>query len=108
MRLIRYTLLAALVAPLWPAPGNFVVFIGTYTQKESKGIYAWRFDAATGKPSPLGVAAETVNPSFLAIHPTRKLVYAVSEISSFEGQKTGAVSAFAADFGTGKLKFLNK
>ncbi len=49
---------------------KYLLFVGTYTQKESKGIYAYRFDAASAELTPLGVAAETVNPSFLAIDPS--------------------------------------
>jgi 6-phosphogluconolactonase len=84
-----------------------LVYVGTYT-KTSKGIYAWRLNTATGQLQPLGLAAETVNPTFLAVHPSRRFLYAVSEISSFQGQKSGAVSAFAIDPKTGKLSFLNQ
>ena len=42
------------------APSQYLAFIGTYTTKtDSKGIYAFRFDAATGTLSPVGVAAQT-------------------------------------------------
>ena len=89
--------------------GEYLVYIGTYTmQKTSKGIYVYRFDSATGKLTSLGLAADTVNPSFLAVHPNRRFLYAVNEISSYEGQKSGGVSAFAIDRGTGKLTFLNE
>ncbi len=115
MRSLRLAvpLLSACLAPLLPAPaaqpqGQFIVYVGTYTQKESKGIYAWRFDAASGKLAPLGLTAETVNPTFLALRPDRRFLYSVSEIASFDGQKSGAVSAFAVDLETGKLKFINK
>jgi 6-phosphogluconolactonase len=106
-------LLAVCLAPFLPASaaqpqGQFIVYVGTYTQKESKGIYAWRFDAASGKLAPLGLAAETVNPTFLALRPDRRFLYSVSEIASFDGQKSGAVSAFGVDLETGKLKFINK
>jgi len=84
-----------------------LVYVGTYT-KASKGIYAWRLNTATGQLQPLGLAAETTNPTFLAVHPSRRFLYAVSEISSFQGQKSGAVSAFAIDPKSGKLSFLNQ
>lgn len=104
-------LLLACLAPLAPAaaPDEFIVYVGTYTRKnDSKGIYAWRFDAASGRLAPLGLAAETVNPSFVALRPGGRFLYAVSEVSSIEGRKTGAVSAFAVDPGTGKLRFINQ
>ena len=87
---------------------KYLVYIGTYTEKKSKGIYAYRFDPATGQLSSLGLAAESVNPSFLAIDPSRRFLYAVNEISKYEGRSSGGVSAFAIDPGTGKLTFLNE
>ena len=87
--------------------GEYLVYVGTYTGRGSQGIYAWRFNPGSGKLAPLGLAAETVNPSFLAIHPKRPFVYAVSEVSGSRGQKGGAVSAFSMDRKTGKLTFLN-
>lgn len=87
---------------------SYLMYVGTYTGPESKGIYAYRFDAATGQATPIGLAAETVNPSFLAIDPTRRFLYAVNEISDYQGKKTGAVSAFAIDRKSGKLTFLNQ
>lgn len=89
------------------AKGDYFVYVGTYTGQKSKGIYAYRFDAATGQLTSLGLAAEIENPSFLAVHPNRRFLYAVSEQANYEG-RSGAVSAFAIDRETGKLAFLNK
>jgi 6-phosphogluconolactonase len=83
------------------------VYVGTYTGGKSEGIYAYRLDLASGKCTPLGLAAEVKNPSFLAVHPNKKFLYAVSEISDLDGRPTGGVSAFAIDASTGKLKKLN-
>lgn len=113
MRMRRYSWLlvaALLVAPLARSAekGRFLVYIGTYTGGESKGIYAWRFDAGSGVAAPLGLAAETVNPAFLAVHPSNRYLYAVSEISGRGGKPEGAVSAFAIDAASGKLTLLNQ
>jgi 6-phosphogluconolactonase len=54
------------------------------------------------------LAAETKNPSFLALHPNGRFLYAVGEIDRFAGAKTGAVSAFAIDAKTGDLKLLDQ
>src|SRR5713101_1708750 len=59
------------------AKGDYFVYIGTYTRENSKGIYAYRFHPADGKLTSLGFAAETTNPSFMAIHPTGRFVYSV-------------------------------
>lgn len=87
---------------------SYLMYVGTYTGPDRKGIYAYRFDAANGEAAPLGLVAETVNPSFLAIDPTRRFLYAANEISDYQGQKSGAVSAFAIDRKSGKLMFLNQ
>jgi 6-phosphogluconolactonase len=86
------------------------VFVGTYTEEkhQSKGIYRFELDPATGNLSHRALAAETKNPSFLAIHPNHKYLYAVGELGKFNGQKSGAVSAFAIDPKTGDLTLLNQ
>src|SRR5262249_51139251 len=91
-----------------PKPEKFWVFVGTYTGKMSKGIYRCQLDPSTGKLSEPELAAETPNPTFLAIHPSRKYLYAVNEIGNFMGKKSGAISAFELDPKTGKLSFLNQ
>jgi len=88
--------------------GNYLVYVGTYTTEQSEGIYAFRFNAATGQFVPIGLAAETSNPSFLALHPNHKILYAVNETGNFQNRSSGAVSAFAIDSRTGKLTLLNQ
>jgi 6-phosphogluconolactonase len=94
--------------PAKAAKGEYIAYVGTYTRpNKSKGIYAWRFQPGTGKLTAIGLVGETTSPSFLAIHPNRKFLYAVNEISNYEGKKAGSVSAFAMDTRTGQLKLLN-
>jgi 6-phosphogluconolactonase len=88
---------------------QFLAYIGTYTTKtSSKGIYAYRFDATSGELNAIGLAAESSDPSFVAVHPSGKYLYAVNEVGNFEGGGSGAVSAFAIDRKSGKLTFLNQ
>src|SRR5260370_12920819 len=83
---------------------KYLVFVGTYTTKtESKGIYAYEFDSDTGKLTPKGVAAETSDPSWIAVHPSGKFLYAANEAG-----KSSAVSAFAIDAKGGELTLLNQ
>lgn len=92
-----------------PPSSQYLVYVGTYTTKQaSKGIYVYRFDAATGRLKEIGLAAESADPSFLVVHPNGKYLYAVNEVGEFQGQKSGAVSAFAIDHTSGKLKLLNQ
>jgi 6-phosphogluconolactonase len=90
------------------AKGEYIAYVGTYTRPDkSKGIYAWRFQPATGKLTAIGLVGETVSPSFLAIHPNHKFLYAVNEISNYQGTRAGSASSFAMDTKTGQLKLLN-
>jgi 6-phosphogluconolactonase len=117
-KLTRLILLACLTGSMLPAaaqPGSsqkskdaLLVYIGTYTSGKSEGIYLYHLDLPTGRLSPRGLAAEAVNPSFLAIHPKGNLLYAVNEIGDFQGQPSGAVSAYALDPKTGGLTLLNQ
>jgi 6-phosphogluconolactonase len=87
---------------------NYFVYVGPYTGPKSRGIYVYKFESATGKLTPLALAAESTNPSFLAVHPNHRFLYAANEIGNFEGQKSGSISAFAMDRKTGKLTLLNE
>jgi 6-phosphogluconolactonase len=91
--------------------GKYLVYVGTYTKPpegSANGIYAYRYDAASGQVTSIGLAAETTNPSFLAVHPNRAFLYAVNEVTNYKGQSSGIVSAFAIDHKTGKLTLLNE
>ncbi|HXB68536.1 MAG TPA: lactonase family protein [Candidatus Acidoferrales bacterium] len=91
-----------------PSKGELLVYVGTYTRQDSKGIYAYRFQPSTGKLTSIGLVAETENPSFLALHPNHRFLYAVNEISNYEGQSAGSVSSFSIEVKTGMLTALNK
>ncbi len=84
---------------------SYFLFIGTYTTNGSKGIYVYRFDAATGKATPVSFTDSIINPSYLTIAPDGQHVYAVTESAM---KDTGSVSAFAFDKNSGKLAFMNK
>ena len=85
-----------------PNPQKFRIYIGTYTEAGSEGIYMAELDLPSGKLSPATLAAKAKDPSFLALHPTQPLLYAVSEISQMGNQKTGGVAAFKIE-NDGKL-----
>ena len=92
------------------------VYVGSFTREKSKskGIYLFRLQTENLKGSqnitlvPLGLAAETPDPSFVEIDPKRRVLFAVNAISQFEGKPTGAVSAFSIDAASGKLTLLNQ
>ena len=82
-----------------------LVYVGSYTGPKSKGIYVMRLDPESGALSAPEVAAELPSPSFLTIHPSQKLLYAVSEVN---GKGGGVVSAYSIATNTGKLNLLNQ
>jgi 6-phosphogluconolactonase len=96
-RLLRSTMLlsAILYCSGVAQAERYRVFVGTYTGGDSisKGVYSCEFDAETGKLSEPVLAAELINPSFLAIHPSGKYLYAVNEVSEGPGRGNGAVTA---------------
>jgi 6-phosphogluconolactonase len=95
-----------------PEPGVLRVYVGTYTggagAEKSQGIYVLDLDLSSGKLGGPRLAGLAIDPSFLAIHPNRKLLYAVSERSEVEGRNGGAVLGFSIDPETGKLELLNQ
>ena len=110
---LKFTKLFALVVVLAAtlvsaADYKSLVYVGTYTDKGSKGIYAYRFDPVSGESDAIGLVAETPNPSFLAVDPNRKFLYAVNEIDNFNGSRSGAVSVFAIDRVSGRLTLVQQ
>lgn len=83
-------ILATLSAPNMTASKKEPFYIGTYTSPGgSKGIYRALLDVKTGELSGLELAATASNPSYLAIHPHGKFLYAVHE------ENEGSVSAYS-------------
>jgi 6-phosphogluconolactonase len=87
---------------------ELLVYVGTYTTGKSEGIYLYRLDLASGELKHVATTKGVVNPSFLALAPSRRYLYAVNEVGDFAGKKSGAVSSFAVDQSTGQLRLLNQ
>jgi len=115
-RLAFLAMLAWAVAAAWISPACIsparaaeaegrLVWFGTYTggRSKSEGIYVARFDDDTGRLSNARPAAFAKNPSFLALHPTLPVLYAVSETADGAGRPQGAVVSFGIDPSTGTL-----
>jgi len=84
---------------------KYYLFIGTYTNTGSKGIYVYRFDASTGKAEWVSNTEGVINPSYLSIAPGGKYLYACTETRT---ANAGSVSAFVFNSETGALAFINK
>ncbi len=77
---------------------NANLLVGTYTQRESKGIYVFNFDTATGKAVLLSHTDSSSNPEYLTITKDKQFVYAVNETAN------GMVAAYS--FKDNKLNLL--
>ena len=86
---------------------NPIVFIGTYTHTDSQGIYTCHFDAGSGALEQVSVATGAGNPSFLALHPSKRFLYAASEVHEFDGKIQGAVYAYSVNPDSGALTYVN-
>ncbi len=82
------------------AQNRYRVYLGTYTDAGSEGIYQCEFNTQDGSLTPVKLAVETNSPTFLALHPNGEFLYAVNEYDA-------RVSAFAIDAKSGALAFLN-
>jgi len=90
-------------------PDDALLYVGTYTEgTRSDGIYLLRMDRRTGNLRRVGSVDAGANPSFLAIHPNGRALYAANEVETHNGKPTGAVSAFAIASDTGALTRLNE
>jgi 6-phosphogluconolactonase len=95
-------------------PSTTLVFVGAYTRQEAgprgqaEGISVYRLNPATGALSHLSTTPGIANPSFLALSPDRKYLYAVNEFRQLEGSPGGGVSAFSVDLSSGALTLLNR
>lgn len=87
--------------------GPVFACVGTYTRRRGLGIHVYRFDAATGELEPAGLARDLVNPTYIAVNPSGRQMYAVSEVGELAGTPAGAVGAYSVDRDSGELTFLN-
>jgi 6-phosphogluconolactonase len=96
-------------APTMPA--RTLVFAGCLNQAvphfataNGRGIAVYDFDDSTGTLTPLAETRDIVNPTYLAVLPGRKLLYATSEVF---GEPEGRVSAYRLDTASGALTRIN-
>ncbi|NEW79225.1 MAG: lactonase family protein [Gelidibacter sp.] len=86
---------------------NIPLYVGTYTDADSEGIYLYDFNLKTGELTNKKLAVAAVNPSFITFSSDKKLMYAVGEVDDFEGAKSGFLNAYSVSK-DGTLQFINK
>jgi 6-phosphogluconolactonase len=105
----RREALVLLAAPaLAAAPKKTWLYLGCYTSSGGKGVYVCDFDPASGRAGDPQLAGEMTSPSFVALHPRKPVLYAASEVASFEGQRGGSIWSWSIDPATGKLTLLTR
>ena len=86
-----------------------LLYVGTYTEAGRRdGIFLLRMDSRTGALRQVGALDAGPNPSFLALHPTGRTLYAVNEVTEMSGKATGSIRAFTIDAESGALTLLNE
>lgn len=99
---------AVLINAARAADDTVRIYVGSYADAKNDGIHLLKLDRTSGKLSRVSGTSGAQNPSFLAIHPNKRLLYAVCEVAEIDGKRTGAVAAFAIDAKDGSLKPLNR
>jgi len=97
---MKSLLLSIMLLPLCVVSQDIHLLIGTYTNTTSKGIYVYKFNLKDASSSLISTAA-TSNPSFIAVTPNGKIVFAVNE------NNPGTVSSFSFNKDSGILHFNN-
>ena len=98
----RFLQLAFLVLPILvnaqsnsPAGNLNYMLVGTYTEGKSEGIYIYKFNSGTGTYQYVNKATGIKNPSYLAVSPNYKYVYAVNELHN--NNNGGSITSYRFD-----------
>ncbi len=94
--------------PKTSAAQRYRMYVGTYTGPKSQGIHGFTLDAHSGSVDSLGLVATAKDPTFLAVHPNGKSLYAANEVGEWNGAPGGYVSAYRIDAASGHLSLLNE
>lgn len=102
-----YFLAALFLSSIFATSQNIPLYVGTYSDADSEGIYLYDFNLKTSELTNKKLAVEAINPSFITFSSDKKLMYSVGETDNFEGAKSGFVNAYSVSK-DGTLKFINK
>ena len=102
-----YFLAVLLFSAIITTAQNISLYVGTYTDESSEGIYVYDFNLKTGELTNKKLAIEAINPSYITFSSDKKLLYSVGETDNYEGAKSGFVNAYSVSK-DGTLGLLNK
>ena len=90
------------------APARALVCFGSYSTPDKESVHLFQLNLKDGSLKKLSAVDGLKNPSFLKIHPNGKFLYTVNEVATFDGKRSGGVTAFALDVQAGKLTQINQ
>ncbi len=91
-----------------PSSGNYMLFVGNYTQDDSQGIDVYRFNGQSGKLTLVNTIPGVKNPSYITLSPDGGFLYAVEELTHPTDKEAGRISAFKiTDLKRGEAQKLN-
>ncbi len=106
---MKYSILVLfllIVATAFPQEKE-IIYVGTHSVRDSKGIYVFELNRAKGTLKLIQTIMDRNSPGFLDIHPNGRFLYSVNNAPVDGHDGSGSVSAFQIDRKTGKLTFIN-
>jgi 6-phosphogluconolactonase len=107
LRIARFALLCCLACGVGRAQDSWV-FIGTHVDMPGHGFSLAQFDSQTGLLTLPQFLQQADAPGYFVLDPTGHHLYATVSEMTFNGQPTGAVSAYSVDPASAHLTLLNQ
>jgi len=85
-----------------------IIYVGTYSQNNSKGIYVLKFDRKNLTTTTIQTVHDKESPTFLALHPNKQFLYAAYREGKDEKDETGTIVSYSIAPDTGKLTKINE
>ncbi|MDN3686380.1 lactonase family protein [Cyclobacterium jeungdonense] len=85
-----------------------ILYIGTYSQNDSKGIYVLDFDRTNLSATILQTVHDKQNPTFLALHPSGRYLYAAYREGNNPEDPNGTIVSYSIDQNSGHLSLINQ
>jgi len=86
---------------------RLLVFVGSYAEPEGPGVYVMELNEETGGLTKLDEVSGLKNPTFLNVDVQGRKLYAISEGTTSEGNRTGSAYSYTVDPEKGSLTEMN-
>jgi 6-phosphogluconolactonase len=85
-----------------------IIYVGTFSENDSKGIYVMEFDRNTLNFKEIQTIHDRKSPSFITIHPNKKYLYAAYREGTGNQDPNGTIIAYAIKSDSGELEKINE